>query len=162
MVEDSSRAKAHPVSSEASPPASRELVEAASALFCDMVLRAQMNAPMNGGEVIVEAGCGVWEDFCAALGEEVTTAALANTPDGWRDSVTLKWDHTPEADMRAAHWVAELPNGMAAIHRLKDGYHVIAAGFHAPHPFTTREHAQEYCRQRAADQIAKFLPPEVK
>lgn len=83
MVEDSSPLRG-PVSSEASPPASRDLVKASAALFCDMVIRARMNAPMNDGEVIVEAGRGVWEDFCAALGEEVTTAALANTP-GWRE-----------------------------------------------------------------------------
>jgi hypothetical protein len=71
--------------------AGRELVGAAAALFRDMVIRARMNAWMNDGEVIVEAGRGVWERFCDALGEEVTTSALANTPEEPDDDLTTAY-----------------------------------------------------------------------
>lgn len=45
------------------------LREAATALRDDMLMRAEMNKHRNGGELVVEAGNGVWSRFNDALQE---------------------------------------------------------------------------------------------
>jgi len=44
-----------------------ELEGAAKALKEDMLMRAKMNAWENDGEIVVEAGAGVWSRFCTTL-----------------------------------------------------------------------------------------------
>lgn len=44
-----------------------ELEEAAIALRDDMIMRAKMNAYQNDGDIVVEAGAGVWFRFNEAL-----------------------------------------------------------------------------------------------
>jgi hypothetical protein len=45
-----------------------ETLSAASvALRDDMLIRAEINKHLNDGDIIVEAGAGVWSRFCAAL-----------------------------------------------------------------------------------------------
>jgi len=44
------------------------LRKAATDLRDDMIMRAEINKRVNGGEVVIEAGNGVWIRFCTALG----------------------------------------------------------------------------------------------
>lgn len=55
-------------------PVEAGLREAAIALRDDMLMRAEMNKPFYGGDLVVEAGAGVWARFTTIL------AALSETP----------------------------------------------------------------------------------
>lgn len=45
----------------------KALRSASDALRKDMLMRAEMNRWQNDGELVVEAGNGVWSRFCKAL-----------------------------------------------------------------------------------------------
>lgn len=55
---------------EALEAENERLREVATALRDDMLRRAKMNAWQRDGDIVVEAGAGVWSRFCAALGEK--------------------------------------------------------------------------------------------
>lgn len=48
-------------------PTNPDLLSAAIALRDDMLMRAEMNKWQNNGEIVVEAGNGVWFRFNSAI-----------------------------------------------------------------------------------------------
>lgn len=110
-------------------------IQTAVDLRDDMLMRAKMNAHLNDGEIVVEAGNGVWRRFNDAIDAVFAPGALSRRPSPteqdvervaraicYANCITAHPDDPERAQCQADNgWDMWLPEARAAISTMAEG-----------------------------------------